>query len=88
MLFTIIGFLGSILIISYYFCKTEQKNIKQLMTDPDPPEEPEEAEFEQELQKELNTIIDDEKEQLIATIRRRLKPKVSSSSEEVDLNQS
>jgi hypothetical protein len=45
-------------------------------------------EFEGELEKELNTIVQDEREKMISTIRRRLKPKASSSSVEQGSNQS
>jgi hypothetical protein len=44
--------------------------------------------FNVELEKELNTIVQDEREKMIATIRRRLKPKASSSSVEQGSNQS
>ena len=79
MLFTIIGFLGSILILSYYMCKIPEKETITIQ-----PELVHEEEFEKELEKELNTIVDDEREKLLNTIRRRLKPKDEPSSKEQD----
>ena len=70
MLFTIIGFLGCILILSYYLCVTSEPLPKPepLMT--------------QEKIPEKVQITDNE--ELLNKIRRRLKPKDVSSSKEGD----
>ena len=81
MLFTILGFLGSVLIIVYYFTKSCEgvEEVVEVCHGPLPKTETEE-EFEGELEKELSSIEEEEKEKLLNTIRRRLKPKVASSS--------
>ncbi len=90
MLFTILGFLGSVLIIIYYLCDACEgvEEVVEVCHGPLPQEEETEKEFEGELEKELNSIEEEEKEKLLATIRRRLKPKVASSSSETDSNPS
>lgn len=85
MLFTILGFLGSVLIIIYYLCQAcegVEETVVPAVHGPPPNTETEE-EFEGELEKELSTIEKEEREKLLVTIRRRLKPKVSSSSSEM-----
>ena len=85
MLFAILGVLGIVLIIVYYLtsaCDGVEHVVEVCHGDPLPKTETEE-EFEGELEKELSTIEKEEKEKLLATIRRRLKPKVSSSSSEM-----
>jgi len=84
MLFTILGCLGSVLIIIYYLisaCEGVEEEVvdANLSTIPETVED-----FEGELEKELNTIVQDEREKMLTTIRRRLKPKVASSLKEQD----
>ncbi len=71
MLFTIIGFLGCILILSYYLCATSEPlpvERTPLMTQEKIPEE----------------VQTTDNEELLNKIRRRLKPKDVSSSKEGD----
>ena len=90
MLFTILGFIGSILIIVYYLCDACEgvEEVVEVCHGPLPKIEETVEDFDKELEKELNTIVDEEREKMIATIRRRLKPKASSSSTEQGSNQS
>ena len=71
MLFTIIGFLGCILILSYYLCATSE-----------PLPKPEPLMTQEKIPEEIPNINDDE--ELLNKIRRRLKPKDVSSSKEGD----
>jgi len=93
MLIAILGFLGVNLIIIYYLlsaCEVveEIEEVVEVRKVPLPKIPETDEDFDVELEKELNTIVQDEREKMISTIRRRLKPKASSSSVEQGSNPS
>lgn len=81
MLFTILGFFGSVLIIVYYLTSACEGTVEvvEVCHGPLPGIKETNEDFDVELEKELNNIVDEERDKMISTIRRRLKPKASSS---------
>ena len=76
MLFTILGFFGSVLIIVYYLTSACEGTVKvvEVCHGPLPDIKETNEDFDVELEKELNNIVDEERDKMISTIRRRLKP--------------